>query len=258
MKVLILAGGFGTRFSEETDVKPKPMIKVGDQPILWHIMKIYSQYGFTEFVILLGYKSYVIKEYFANYFLHQSDVTIDISNNRVEYHNNKAEPWKITLLDTGLHTMTGGRILRAKDFVGDEPFLLTYGDGVSDVNIDELLAFHKKHGKAITMTSVQPEGRFGTMKIDNANSGVSDFFEKPKGDGNWINGGFFVCEPKVFDYIKKGDSTVWENSPLENLAKDKELYAYKHEGFWHPMDTLKDKNVLTDMWEKGEAKWKIW
>lgn len=258
MKVLILAGGFGTRFSEETADKPKPMINIGEHPILWHIMKIYSHHGFNDFVILLGYKSYVIKEYFANYFLHQSDITIDISNNDVRILNNKAEPWKITLLDTGQNTMTGGRILRARDHVGNEPFLLTYGDGVSDVNITELVDFHKKHGKAVTMTSVQPEGRFGTMKIDKESSVVSDFLEKPKGDGHWINGGFFVCEPKVFDYIKKGDSTIWENSPLENLAKEGELFAYKHEGFWQPMDMLKDKNVLTKMWETGEAKWKVW
>lgn len=258
MKVLILAGGYGTRFSEETDVKPKPMIQIGGQPILWHIMKMYSHYGFNDFVILLGYKSYVIKEYFANYFLHQSDITIDISNNEVKILNNNSEPWKITLLDTGLDTMTGGRILRAKHAIGNEPFMLTYGDGVSDVNIGELVAFHKKHGKAITMTSVQPEGRFGTMSIDSENHGVSTFMEKPKGDGNWINGGFFVCEPKVLDYIKEGDRTVWERSPLENLAKDGELFAYKHTGFWQPMDTLREKIVLNELWEKGQAKWKTW
>lgn len=257
MKVLILAGGFGTRFSEETYDKPKPMIQIGEQPILWHIMKIYSHYGFNDFVVLLGYKSYVIKEYFYNYFLHQSDITIDISNNNVRILNNTAEPWKITLLDTGLNTMTGGRILRAKQHIGNEPFLLTYGDGVCDVNINELMEFHKKHGKAATMTSVQPEGRFGSMKIDDS-SAISNFLEKPKGDGNWINGGFFVCEPRVLDYIKKGDETVWENSPLENLARDRELFAYKHDGFWQPMDTLKDKNMLNNLWEKGEAKWKVW
>lgn len=258
MKVLILAGGYGTRFSEETDVKPKPMIQIGGQPILWHIMKMYSHYGFNDFVILLGYKSYVIKEYFANYFLHQSDITIDISNNEVKILNNNSEPWRITLLDTGLDTMTGGRILRAKHAIGNEPFMLTYGDGVSDVNIGELVAFHKKHGKAITMTSVQPEGRFGSMSIDSENHGVSTFMEKPKGDGNWINGGFFVCEPKVLDYIKEGDRTVWERSPLENLAKDGELFAYKHSGFWQPMDTLREKIVLNELWEKGQAKWKTW
>jgi len=258
MKVLILAGGFGTRFSEETDVKPKPMIQIGGQPILWHIMKMYSHYGFNDFVILLGYKSYVIKEYFANYFLHQSDITIDISNNEVKILNNNSEPWKITLLETGLETMTGGRILRAKHAIGNEPFMLTYGDGVSDVNIKELVEFHKKHGKAITMTSVQPEGRFGSMHIDVDNSAVSAFKEKPKGDGNWINGGFFVCEPKVLDYIKEGDKTIWERTPLENLAKDGELFAYKHSGFWQPMDTLREKIVLNELWEKGQAKWKTW
>lgn len=258
MKVLILAGGYGTRFSEETDVKPKPMIQIGGQPILWHIMKMYSHYGFNDFVILLGYKSYVIKEYFANYFLHQSDITIDISNNEVKILNNNSEPWRITLLDTGLDTMTGGRILRAKHAIGNEPFMLTYGDGVSDVNIGELVAFHKKHGKAVTMTSAQPEGRFGSMSIDSENHGVSTFMEKPKGDGNWINGGFFVCEPKVLDYIKEGDRTVWERSPLENLAKDGELFAYKHSGFWQPMDTLREKIVLNELWEKGQAKWKTW
>lgn len=258
MKVLILAGGFGTRFSEETTKLPKPMIPIGDHPILWHIMKAYSSYGFNDFVLLLGYKSHVIKEYFANYFLHQSDITIDISNNDIKILNNNTEPWKITLLDTGLHTMTGGRILRAKEHIGNEPFLLTYGDGVSDVNITNLVDFHKKHGKMVTMTSVQPEGRFGIMNIDKENSAVSDFLEKPKGDGQWINGGFFVCEPGVLDYIQKGDKTIWENSPLENLAKGGELYAYKHHGFWHPMDTLKDNQFLSELWQKGEAEWKVW
>lgn len=257
MKVLMLAGGLGTRISEETDVKPKPMIEIGGHPILWHIMKIYSHYGFNEFVILLGYKGYVIKEYFANYFLHQSDITIDISNNKVDIINNTSEPWKITLLDTGNNTMTGGRMLRAKHIIGNEPFMLTYGDGVSDVNIKDLLAFHKSHGKTVTMTSVQPEGRFGAMNID-PNSGVSDFREKPKGDGNWINGGFFVCEPNALDYIIHGDSTAWENSPLENLAKEGELFAYKHSGFWQPMDTMRDKIYLNNLWDKGDAKWKVW
>ncbi|MBK8806975.1 MAG: glucose-1-phosphate cytidylyltransferase [Bacteroidales bacterium] len=258
MKVLILAGGFGTRLSEETDLRPKPLVHIGEQPILWHIMKLYSSYGYNDFVLLLGYKSYMIKEYFANYFLHQSDVTIDISNNDVRILNNKSEPWKITLLETGMNTMTGGRILRAKEHIGNEPFLLTYGDGVSNVNIGELVSFHKKQGKLATMTSVQPEGRFGMMTIDKESSVVSDFLEKPKGDGQWINGGFFVCQPEVLDYIKKGDSTVWENSPLENLSRDKQLVAYQHNGFWRPMDTLKDKQVLTQMWEKGEAEWKVW
>jgi glucose-1-phosphate cytidylyltransferase len=258
MKVVILAGGFGTRLSEETDMIPKPMIQVGNKPILWHIMKTYSSYGFNDFVILLGYKSYVIKEYFANYFLHQSDVTIDLTTNKVTVLNNYSEPWKITLLDTGLNTMTGGRILRAKEHIGNEPFLLTYGDGVSNVNIAELVAFHKNHGKAITLTSVQPDGRFGAISMDDQSGEISKFHEKPMGDGDWVNGGFFVCEPKVLDYITEGDKTVWERAPLENLAKEKELFAYKHHGFWRPMDTLRDKIVLNEMWEKGEATWKIW
>jgi len=256
MKVLLLAGGFGTRLSEETDVRPKPMAEIGGKPILWHIMKIYSNYGFNDFVILLGYKGYYIKEYFANYFLHQSDVTIDLSNNKMEVHSNTSEPWKVTLLETGLHTMTGGRILRAKKFVGESPFLLTYGDGVANVDIGELVRFHKHHGKAITMTAVQPEGRFGALET-NANSQVLSFMEKPKGDGSWINGGFFVCEPKVFDYIEN-DQTVFERSPLEKLATDGELYIYKHESFWRCMDTLRDKIKLNELWESGEAKWKSW
>jgi glucose-1-phosphate cytidylyltransferase len=257
MKVLLLAGGFGTRLSEETDVRPKPMVEIGGKPILWHIMKIYSQYGFNEFVVLLGYKGYFIKEYFANYFLHQSDITIDMKDGSMEIHNNSSEPWKVTLLDTGLHTMTGGRVKRAKDFVGDEPFMLTYGDGVSDINIDELVKFHKLHGKAMTMTSVQPDGRFGALNIDD-NHQVHEFKEKPKGDGNWINAGFFVCEPKVFDYITEGDSTVFEQKPLMNLAKDGEIFTYKHEGFWKPMDSLKDKNDLNKLWDNNKAPWRTW
>lgn len=256
MKVLILAGGFGTRISEESDIKPKPMIDIGGKPILWHIMKHYSSYGHNEFVILLGYKSYVIKEYFANYYLHNSDVTIDTANQSMEIHNNYSENWKITLIDTGLHTMTGGRVKRAKNYVGNEPFLLTYGDGVSDVNLDELVAFHKKHGKKITMTSIQPEGRFGALKIEDDNK-ISSFLEKPKGDGAWINGGFFVCEPAVLDYIEN-DETIFERDPLENLAKQGELYSFKHEGFWKCMDTLRDKNQLNEMWDSGKAKWKTW
>lgn len=256
MKVLILAGGFGTRISEESDIKPKPMIEIGGKPILWHIMKHYSSYGHNEFVILLGYKSYVIKEYFANYYLHNSDVTIDTANQSMEIHNNYSENWKITLIDTGLHTMTGGRVKRAKNYVGNEPFLLTYGDGVSDVNLDELVAFHKKHGKKITMTSIQPEGRFGALKIEGDNK-ISSFLEKPKGDGAWINGGFFVCEPAVLDYIEN-DETIFERDPLENLAKQGELYSFKHEGFWKCMDTLRDKNQLNEMWDSGKAKWKTW
>lgn len=257
MKVLILAGGFGTRLSEETELRPKPMVEIGGKPILWHIMKIYSQYGFNEFVVLLGYKGYYIKEYFANYFLHQSNVTIDLSNNSMEIHKNSAEPWKVTLLDTGLNTMTGGRVKRAQDFVGEEDFMLTYGDGVGDINIKELVDYHKSHGKLMTMTSVQPEGRFGTMDID-GNSQVTSFLEKPKEGGSWINAGFFVCNHKVFDYIKEGDSTIFERAPLENLANDNQLMTYKHSGFWKPMDTLRDKRSLEEMLHNGNAPWKTW
>jgi len=257
MKVLLLAGGFGSRLSEETGIRPKPMVEIGGMPILWHIMKIYSHYGFNEFVILLGYKGYFIKEYFANYFLHQSDVTIDLKNNKVEILNSSSEPWKVTLLDTGLNTMTGGRIKRAQKYIGDKPFMLTYGDGLSDVNIKELVKFHKSHGKLMTMTSSQPEGRFGSLNIS-SDSQVKEFQEKPKGDGNWINGGFFVCEPKVFDYIINGDDTVFEQEPLRNLAKDGEIFTYKHNGFWRPMDSLKDKDDLNKLWKNNQAKWKNW
>jgi glucose-1-phosphate cytidylyltransferase len=256
MKVLLLAGGFGTRLSEETDIRPKPMAEIGGKPILWHIMKIYSHFGFNDFVVLLGYKGYYIKEYFANYFLHQSDVTFDLRNNKMEVHNNTSEPWRVTLLDTGLNTMTGGRIKRAKDFIGKEPFLLTYGDGVADINMHALMSFHKNHGKAITMTSVLPEGRFGAIKTDDSHK-VHSFLEKPKGDGSWINGGFFICEPRVLDYIED-DNTVFEQKPLEQLALDGELYTYRHEGFWKCMDTLRDKNKLNELWDEGNAKWKIW
>ena len=256
MKVLLLAGGLGSRIAEETDIKPKPMIEIGGKPILWHIMKIYSYHGFNDFVILLGYKGYVIKEYFANYFLHQSDVTIDITNNKMEVLNNNAEPWRITLLDTGLNTMTGGRILKAKDFIKNEPFLLTYGDGVADIDIKQLVSFHQSHAGCVTMTSVQPEGRFGALTI-NENNRVKEFMEKPKGDGAWINGGFFVCDPKVMNYIKE-DSTIFERDPLEMLAKDGELYTLKHYGFWKPMDTLRDKNQLEDLLSKNMAPWVKW
>jgi glucose-1-phosphate cytidylyltransferase len=257
MKVLLLAGGFGTRLSEETDIRPKPMVEIGGKPILWHIMKIYSKYGFNEFVVLLGYKGYYIKEYFANYFRHQSDMTIDLASNSVEYFNNKSEPWKITLIDTGLDSMTGGRIKRAQEVVGNEPFMLTYGDGVSDINIEELVKFHKSHGKAMTMTSAQPDGRFGALNVSSDNQ-VLEFKEKPKGDGSWINAGFFVCEPKVFDYITGGNSTVFEQEPLQKLARDGEIFTYNHNDFWMPMDTLRDKMKLNDMWEKDQAPWKVW
>lgn len=258
MKILLLAGGFGTRLSEDTVNRPKPMVEIGGKPILWHIMKIYSHHGFNDFVILLGYKGYMIKEYFANYFLHQSDVTIDLQNNKMEILNNTSEPWKVTLLDTGYSSMTGGRIKRAQEFIGKEPFMLTYGDGVSNINIKELLDFHKANSGIVTMTSAQPDGRFGALDIDNNGNKVNQFQEKPKGDGSWINAGFFVCEPEVFDYIIDGDSTIFEQSPLKTLASDGKLFTYKHHGFWMPMDTLRDKNKLNDMWSNGEAAWKIW
>ena len=257
MKVLLLAGGLGTRLSEETDLRPKPMVEIGGKPILWHIMKTYSQYGFNDFVVLLGYKGYFIKEYFANYFLHQSDVTIDMSDGSLEVLNNSSEPWKVTLLDTGLHSMTGGRIKRAQKFVGDEPFLLTYGDGVADIDITELIRFHKKHGKTLTVSSAQPDGRFGALNIDDKNQ-VQEFKEKPKGDGSWINAGYFVCEPKVFDYITEGDDTIFEQAPLMNLAKDNEVYTYKHHGFWMPMDTLNDKIKLNELCDNKTAPWVVW
>lgn len=257
MKVLILAGGLGTRLSEETDIRPKPMVEIGGRPILWHIMKLYSHYGHTDFVVLLGYKGYFIKEYFANYFLHQSDVTIDLATNAMQVLNNASEPWKITLLDTGVSSMTGGRVRRAQPYIGDETFMLTYGDGVSDVDLDALLATHKVHGKAMTMTGVQPDGRFGTFEA--AKTGrVTHFLEKPRGDGSWINGGFFVCEPKVFDYITEGDATVLEREPLQSLARDGQLFVHRHQGFWKCMDTQRDKMELNQMWESGEAKWKRW
>ena len=256
MKVLILAGGFGTRLSEETDIRPKPMVEIGGKPILWHIMKIYSTYGFNDFVLLLGYKGYYIKEYFANYFLHQSDVTIDMQTGKMEVLNNSSEPWRITLLDTGLDTMTGGRVKKAQQIVGNEPFMLTYGDGVSDINIDELVKFHKSHGKAITMSSTQPEGRFGALNLEGDK--VESFLEKPKGDGGWINIGFFVCEPKVFDYIDDRDDVVFEQAPLKNLALDGEMFTFKHNGFWKPMDSLKDKNDLNKLWDNSKAPWKTW
>ena len=254
MKVLILAGGFGSRLSEETDAKPKPMVEIGGKPILWHIMKIYSAYGFNDFVILLGYKGYVIKEYFANYFLHNSDVTIDLQSNKMEVHNNTSEPWKVTLLDTGLNTMTGGRIKRAKKFI-DGTFLLTYGDGVSNVDINKLVEFHRSHGKKATLTAVKPTARFGGLKFNGDN--VSEFSEKPQSGEGWINGGFFVLEPEVLDYISN-DKTVWEREPLENLAKENELMAYKHTGFWQCMDTLREKNYLNELYNSGNAPWVVW
>ena len=257
MKALILAGGFGTRLSEETDIKPKPMVEVGGKPILWHIMKTYSHYGINEFVILLGYKGYYIKEYFANYFLHQSDVTINMLNGDMEVHNNSSEPWKVTLLDTGLNAMTGARVKKAKEHIGNKPFMLTYGDGVADIDIQETLAFHQQHGKLMTMTSAQPEGRFGALNI-NKNDQVTTFEEKPKGDGSWINAGYFVCQPEVLDYIDNGDDVIFEQEPLRRLAQDAEIFTYKHKGFWMPMDTLRDKTKLNEMCESGNAPWMIW
>jgi glucose-1-phosphate cytidylyltransferase len=256
MKVAILAGGLGTRLSEETDLKPKPMVEIGGQPILWHIMKTYSHYGFNEFVILLGYKGFHIKNYFANYFLHHSDVTMDIKNNKMEILNNTSEPWKITLLDTGLETYTGGRVLRAKKYLQGDTFMLTYGDGVGDVNIPELIKFHQKNKTTLTLTAVQLEGRFGALNLDRHL--VTEFAEKPKGDGGWINGGFFVCEPNIFDYINEGDATLFERTPMEKLASENQLSAYKHQGFWKPMDTLRDKNDLESRWASGKAPWKVW
>jgi len=259
MKVVILAGGMGTRISEESDFKPKPMIEIGGKPILWHIMKIYSHFGFNDFIICCGYKGYVIKEYFANYFLHQADVTIDLEKNDYDIHHSHAEPWKITLIETGLNTMTGGRIKRIEKYVNGEPFLLTYGDGVADVDIPALVGFHQSQKKLATVTVVQPSGRFGAIIFDkNESVNVFAFQEKPKGDGAWVNGGFFVLEPKIFGYIKEGDQTIWEKAPLENLACDGQLVAYKHFGFWKPMDTLRDKNELEEAWQTGNAKWKTW
>ncbi len=257
MKVVILAGGLGTRLSEETDSKPKPMVEIGGKPILWHIMKIYSSFGFNEFIICCGYKGYVIKEYFTNYFLHQSDLTIEMKTNKIEIHNSFTEPWKITMVDTGLSTMTGGRLKKIQKYVDGETFMMTYGDGISNVNINELVDFHKKHGKLATLTAVQPTGRFGALKIDKEQS-VSSFQEKPKGDGSWINGGFFVLEPQIFDYIKDGDHTIWEQAPLSNLANDMQIKAHYHYDFWRPVDTLKDKLDLNEIWNNENCPWKLW
>ena len=256
MKAIILAGGLGTRISEETDFKPKPMITIGGMPILWHIMKIYSHHGINEFIVCCGYKGYVIKEYFANYFLHMSDVTFDMSENRMTVHNQKAEPWKVTLVDTGDDTMTGGRLKRVASYLQDEDiFCLTYGDGLSDVNITELIAFHKAQNVKATVTAVLPPGRFGALDV--VGDRVNSFREKPQGDGANVNGGFFVLSKKVIDYIS-GDKTIWERGPIERLAKEGELAAYQHDGFWQPMDTLRDKLRLEDLWQSGKAPWKVW
>jgi glucose-1-phosphate cytidylyltransferase len=256
MKVVILAGGLGTRISEETHLKPKPMIEIGEKPILLHIMQLFSSYGFNDFIICLGYKSQVVKEYFSNYFLFNSDVTFDFQKeNKCTIHNHSAEPWKVTLVETGLYTMTGGRVKRVQRYIGNEPFMLTYGDGVSDVNIDELVKFHQSHGKLATVTATQPNGRFGVLSLS-SDQKVEKFQEKIQGDGGWINAGFFVLQPEVFNYLTTGDQTVFEKEPLENLAKDGQLMAFKHSGFWHPMDTLRDKKYLEEIWASGKAPWR--
>jgi glucose-1-phosphate cytidylyltransferase len=257
MKVVILAGGYGTRISEESSIRPKPMVEIGNHPILWHIMKIYSAFGINDFIICCGYKSYMIKEYFANYFLHRADVTFDIKNNKMEVVQNMVEPWRVTLIDTGEKTMTGGRLRRIKNLLDDETFCMTYGDGVSDIRIDQLIEFHRSQKTLATLTAVQPPGRFGAFNLGHGNSLIPSFKEKPKGDGAWVNGGFFVLEPKVLDYIQD-DSTVWEQQPMENLAKENNLSAFRHYGFWQPMDTLRDKNVLEKLWQSGSAPWKVW
>jgi len=256
MKAVILAGGLGTRISEETHLKPKPMIEIGGKPILWHIMKMYSAHGINDFIICCGYKGYVIKEYFANYFLHMSDVTFDMSNNTMQVHQKNAEPWKVTLVDTGEQTLTGGRLKRVAEYLKDEEsFCFTYGDGLSDVNITDLISFHKKHGKLATVTGVQPPGRYGALELNN--NEVKGFTEKPKGDGGWINGGFFVLSPRCIDYIE-GDCSSWETDPLMSLAKEGQLHAYEHDGFWQPMDTLREKTLLESLWANSEAPWKVW
>ena len=259
MKVVILAGGLGTRISEESHLKPKPMIAIGDQPILWHIMKYYSAFGFQEFVICCGYKGYVIKEYFADYYLHRSDVTFDFTlGNQMTVHSNVAEPWKVTLVDTGLNTQTGARVKRVEKYIGAEPFMLTYGDGVSDVDLNALLAQHRSSGKTVTLTGIQPGGRFGVLDLDEEHNAVIGFREKAKEDGGWINGGFMVMEPEVFRYLKNDENCILEREPLEALAAENRLGAYKHEGFWQCMDTQRDKGRLEMLWKGGDALWKIW
>lgn len=257
MKTVILAGGYGSRLSEETAVRPKPMVEIGGMPILWHIMKIYSAHGINDFIVCCGYKGYMIKEFFGDYLLHMSDVTVDLRNNKTIVHQNTSEPWRVTLVDTGERTMTGGRIKRVKEYIGEETFCLAYGDGVSDVNITDLIAFHREQKCLATLTVIQPPGRFGAISLMENQSRISSFREKPKGDGAWINGGFFVLEPQVMEYIS-GDMTVWELDPLQKLASDGMLSAYKHEGFWQSMDTLRDKNVLEELWRSGTPPWKIW
>jgi len=254
LKAIILAGGLGTRISEESHLKPKPMIEIGGKPILWHIMKIYSYYGIHDFVVCLGYKGYVVKEYFANYFLHMSDITFDMENNRMEVHQQKAEPWRVTLVETGESTLTGGRLKRVREYIGNETFCFTYGDGISDLDISEQIAFHREHGKLATVTAIQPPGRYGALNL--ADNQVQNFQEKPLGDGSWINGGFFILEPQALDYIE-GDQTSWESQPLQVLAAENQLMAYKHYGFWQAMDTLRDKNQLEELWFNAPP-WKVW
>lgn len=254
-KAVILAGGLGTRISEESNTRPKPMIEIGGKPILWHIMKVYSAHGINDFVVCCGYKGYVIKEYFANYFLHMSDVTFDMKHNKMEVHQNSAEPWRVSLVDTGENTMTGGRLKRVRDYIGDDDFCFTYGDGVGNVDISSLIAFHKQEGRLATLTATQPPGRFGSINLDGHR--VESFQEKPQGDGAWINGGFFVLNPKVIDYIDD-DRTVWEREPMERLARDGQMNAWLHWGFWQPMDTLRDKSHLEELWASGNAPWKVW
>ncbi len=258
MKVVIFAGGLGTRISEETESRPKPMVEIGGKPIIWHIMKIYSQFGFNEFIVCLGYKGYVIKEYFMNYFLHNADITVDLGNNKMEIHDSSAESFKVTLVDTGLSTKTAGRLQQVQKYIGNEDFMLTYGDGVADVNIADLLAYHKKNNKVVTVTAVQPDARFGGMDLL-ADGTVNSFREKAKADAQWINGGFFILKPEVFDYLKKDMSnTMWEDEPLEKITADSQLIAYKHNGFWKCMDALRDKIELNALWESNKAPWKIW
>jgi glucose-1-phosphate cytidylyltransferase len=257
MKAVILAGGLGTRLAEETSVRPKPMVEIGGKPILWHIMKLYAHHGVRDFVVCLGYKGYIIKEYFANYYLHTSDVTFDLAANAMQVHASQAEPWRVTLADTGDATQTGGRVKRALAFLdGDEDFCLTYGDGVADVDLAALIAFHRAHGRLATVTTVQPPGRYGSVQFG-AEDAVEAFLEKPRGDGGWINGGFFVVNPKALDYVE-GDATIWEREPIERLAADDQLRAFRHEGFWHAMDTLRDRQQLEGLWASGAPPWKVW
>jgi glucose-1-phosphate cytidylyltransferase len=257
VKAVILAGGYGTRISEESAVRPKPMVEIGGKPILWHIMKIYAAGKVDEFVICAGYRSYMIKEFFANYALHTTDVTVDLRDNRVEWHTRTAEPWRVTIVDTGDGTMTGGRLKRVRDYIGDETFFMTYGDCVADIDVCRLLEQHRSWGGLVTLTAIQPPGRFGAMVLSEGEHTIESFQEKPHGDGAWVNGGFFVVEPEALDYIKN-DATVWERAPLEAIAHGGKLCAYRHEGFWHPMDTLRDKTVLEELWASGRAPWKVW